>query len=172
MCDPSRFCKLHHNSQQRWVLNTERGRGLNLPPHGYELDSFLLCHSGNSLYSNFLCNYTIPYLSIPHLMDIWEFLNVDCLEQCCCENFRPCLSVNSIRISVVHIHKSRWYIARSLAIYTQIEYCQLSRVVLPFIMILIWGEFEGIKKTQIKSALENRFPKCFSDLCEVMIFFF
>ena len=30
---------------------TEQGQGLNPHPHGYELDSFLLSHKGNSLYS-------------------------------------------------------------------------------------------------------------------------
>ena len=33
---------------------TERGRGSNLHPHGYSLDSFLLCHNGNSLFVDLL----------------------------------------------------------------------------------------------------------------------
>ena len=50
MPDLSRVCYLHHSSQQcQNPQPSEGGQGSNLHPHGYYLDSFLLCHNRNSL---------------------------------------------------------------------------------------------------------------------------
>ena len=45
--DPSRICDLHYSSGQRRILYP-LSEGLNLSPHGYQLDLFPFLHSGNS----------------------------------------------------------------------------------------------------------------------------
>ena len=48
--DLSRIYNLHHSSRQCWIpQHAEWGQGLNLHPHGYYSDSFLLSHNGNAL---------------------------------------------------------------------------------------------------------------------------
>ena len=47
MWDPSYIWDPHHYPWQHWILK-EWGQGSNPHPHGYLLDSFLLCHNGNS----------------------------------------------------------------------------------------------------------------------------
>ena len=55
--------------RQRWVFNPpERGQGLNLQPHGYWLDSFPLCHNGNSVRGNFLKELLKMYSSLDRVL--------------------------------------------------------------------------------------------------------
>ena len=52
--DPSRVCDLHHSSRQHWILNPLSEARDHTCVLVDTSDSFLLCHSGNSLHGVFI----------------------------------------------------------------------------------------------------------------------
>ena len=73
--DLSIVCNLQHSSWQHGILNPLQGQGLNPQPHGSWLDSFPLCHDGNSRFTLF---FKLPFIlwlltRLNYIQDLWFY---------------------------------------------------------------------------------------------------